>query len=126
VGRAISLGNPNRQNTEIGKLSEQKSRMAHTCMFCGDKFLTWAEYNTHTQRHMQTHLDEWSNVESTDSKRVNDMPDGMKRELFKVFEKYNLPSKAMLCLWRSRLNCAMREPSRELELQDRLKEWLDE
>jgi hypothetical protein len=55
------------------------------------------------------------------------MPDGMKRELFKVFEKYNLPSKAMLFLWHNgRLNCAMREPSRELELQNRLKEWLDE
>ena len=97
-------------------------------MFCGEKFLTWAEYNTHTQRNMQTHLDKWSKPEKKDLKPAgSSIPDGMNRELFKVFEKYNLGSKAMLCLWRNgQLNCAMREPPRELELQDRLKEWLDE
>jgi len=35
--------------------------------------------------------------------------------------------KAMLCLWYDgQLNTAIREPSRILELQDRLKEWLSE
>jgi hypothetical protein len=33
----------------------------------------------------------------------------------------------MLCLWvNGQLNTAIREPSRILELQDRLKEWLQE
>jgi hypothetical protein len=33
----------------------------------------------------------------------------------------------MLCLWvNDQLNTAIREPSRILELQDRLKEWLQE
>ncbi|MGA9151773.1 MAG: hypothetical protein WBZ36_14440 [Candidatus Nitrosopolaris sp.] len=93
-------------------------------MFCGEKFLSWLEYNNHTQ----THLDKWSNVESTDSKTgVNGMPEGMNRELYKVFEKYNAWNKAMLCLWRNgQLNCAMREPSLEQKLKDRLREWLEE
>jgi hypothetical protein len=110
-------------NTEIGKLEEQKSRMVHICMFCGEMFLYWLEYNNHTQRHMQTHLDKWSNVETMDSKTaVNDIQEGMNGELYKLFEKYNLGSKAMLCLWSNgQLNCAMREPAREYELQDRLK-----
>ena len=58
----------------------------------------------------------WSNI-----------PDGLNRELYKVFEKYNLGDKAMLCLWKNgQLDCAMREPSREHELQTRLKEWLND
>ena len=102
--------------------------MVHTCMFCGEKFLSWLEYNNHTQRHMQTHLEKWSNEERTYSKTgVNDMPEAMNRELYKVFEKYNVGNKAMLCLWRNgQLDCAMREPSREQELKDRLREWLEE
>ena len=58
---------------------------------------------------------------------ISDIPDGLNRELYKVFEKYNLGDKAMLCLWKNaQLNCALREPAREYELQTRLKEWLQE
>jgi hypothetical protein len=47
--------------------------------------------------------------------------------LFKVFEKYGLEEKVMLCLWHNgQLRTAIREPSRILELQDRLREWLSE
>jgi hypothetical protein len=42
-------------------------------------------------------------------------------------EKYRLGDRAMLCLWpNGQLNTAIREPSRILELQHRLKEWLQE
>jgi hypothetical protein len=51
----------------------------------------------------------------------------MNRELLKVFEKYNLRDKSMLCLWRKGyLSSALRERSREQELQARLSEWLKE
>lgn len=54
-------------------------------------------------------------------------PEGLNILLFKVFEKYNMKDKAMLCLWHNgQLNTAIRESSRILELQDRLKEWLPE
>ena len=54
-------------------------------------------------------------------------PEGMNQDLFKIFEKYRLGERAMLCLWvNGQLNTAIREPSRILELQDRLKEWLQE
>ena len=54
-------------------------------------------------------------------------PHGMNPALYKVFEKYNLGDKAMLCLWvNGQLNTAIRERSRVLELQDRLREWLQE
>jgi hypothetical protein len=51
----------------------------------------------------------------------------MSQDLFKIFEKYGLGERAMLCLWvNGQLNTAIRERSRILELQDRLKEWLQE
>lgn len=65
--------------------------------------------------------------QSTDNKIPWKPPEGMNPALFKVFEKYNLGEKAMLCLWhKGQLNTAIREPSRILELQERLKEWLSE
>jgi hypothetical protein len=68
---------------------------------------------------LQTHLDKWG---ATDKLTWN-APDGMNPALYKVFEKY----KAMLCLWvNGQLNTVIRERSRILELQDRLKEWLQE
>ena len=49
------------------------------------------------------------------------------QDLLKIFEKYRLEERAMLCLWvNGQLNTAIREPSRILELQDMLKEWLQE
>ena len=52
---------------------------------------------------------------------------GSEHIMFKVFEKYNMKDKAMLCLWHNgQLNTAIRESSCILELQDRLKEWLPE
>ena len=54
-------------------------------------------------------------------------PEGMTQDLLKIFGKYRLGERAMLCLWvDGQLNTAIREPSRILELQDRLKEWLQE
>jgi hypothetical protein len=54
-------------------------------------------------------------------------PDNMSQDLFKIFEKYRLGERAILCLWvNGQLNIGIREPSRILELQDRLKEWLQE
>ncbi|MGB8934944.1 MAG: hypothetical protein WCC17_07545 [Candidatus Nitrosopolaris sp.] len=58
---------------------------------------------------------------------LRNIPDGMKKELFKVFQKYNVGDKAMLCLWRNaQLNCALREPSRQHEIENRLREWLED
>jgi hypothetical protein len=72
----------------------------------------------------QTHLDKWSDKAEKVSWKV---PDGFNPDLYKVSERYNLGEKAMLCLWRNgQLNTAIREPSRILELQDRLREWLEE
>jgi hypothetical protein len=49
------------------------------------------------------------------------------RELYELLETYNLGNRAMISLWRNgQLNCAMREPAREYELQYRLEEWLEE
>jgi len=42
-------------------------------------------------QHLQKHLDE-------DSREKNS--EGMNRDLLKVFEKYKLGDKSMLCLWR--------------------------
>jgi hypothetical protein len=50
------------------------------------------------------------------------------RDLLKVFVNYHLgPDKSMLCLWRNGyLSCALREQTREQELQSRLNEWLQD
>jgi len=51
----------------------------------------------------------------------------MTQDLFKIFEKFKLGGRAMLCLWvNGQLNTAIRERLRILQLQDRLKEWLQE
>jgi hypothetical protein len=98
--------------------------MAFTCKDCGQKFLSSSEYKHHEQTHLQTHLDKWSKSGNQASWKP---PEGMSPALFKVFEEYRLGEKAMLCLWyKGQLNTAIREPSRILELQDRLKEWLSE
>ncbi len=96
--------------------------MISICKDCGQKFLSSSEYKRHQQTHLQTHLDKWSNNIKQD--KVNwKPPEGMNRDLFKIFEKYRLGERAMLCLWvNGQLNTAIREPSRILELQDRLKE----
>jgi hypothetical protein len=97
--------------------------VAKVCEDCGEKFLSLQEYNNHKQRHLQTHLDKRSMVNEKKHWKasISDIPDGLNRELYKVFDK------AMLCLWKNaQLNCALREPAREYELQTRLKEWLQE
>jgi hypothetical protein len=51
----------------------------------------------------------------------------MNQDLLRIFEKFRLGERAMLCLWvNGQLNAAIRERSRTLESQDRLKEWLQE
>jgi len=87
--------------------------MVSICKDCGQEFLSSSEYKRHQQTHLQTHLDKWSS-------KVSWKPP-------EVFEKYKLGERAMLCLWvNGQLNTAIREPSRIIELQDRLKEWLQE
>jgi hypothetical protein len=98
--------------------------MVFTCKDCGIKFLSSSEFEHHKQTHYQTHLDKWSGKPD----KINwKAPDGLNPALNKVFEKYHLGDRAMLCLWyNGQLNTAIREPSRILELQDRLKEWLQQ
>ena len=62
----------------------------------------------------------------TQAQSLSNIPEGMNRELLNVFEKYTLGDKSMLCLWRNGyLSCALRERSREQELQTRLSEWMN-
>jgi len=98
--------------------------MVFACKDCGQEFLSSSEYKHHQQIHLQTHLDKWS---SKPDKVSWVPPEEMNQDLLKIFEKYRLGERAMLCLWvNGQLNTAIREPSRIFELQDRLKEWLQE
>jgi hypothetical protein len=100
--------------------------MVSICKDCGQEFLSSSEYKRHQQTHLQTHLDRWSSNSKPD--KVNwKPPDGMNQDLLRIFEKYRLGERAMLCLWvNGQLNSAIPEPLRIRELQDRLKEWLQE
>jgi len=59
------------------------------------KFLPSSEFELHKQTHYQTHLDKWSS-------KPDKAPDGLNSALYKVFEKYRLGDRAMLCLWVNR------------------------
>jgi hypothetical protein len=102
----------------------------HTCKECRQTFLSWKELDVHVNRHLQKHLDEYAPKipeKKTPGEAFSNIPENMNSDLLKVFEKYNLGDKSMLCLWRSGyLSCALREGSREQELQTRLSEWLKE
>ena len=100
--------------------------MVSICKDCGQEFLSSSEYERHQKTHLQTHLDKWSSNIKPDKVSWKP-PEGMNQDLFKIFEKYRLGERAMLCLWvNGQLNTAIRERSRILELQDGLKEWLQE
>ena len=100
--------------------------MVLICKDCGQEFLSSSECKRHQQTHLQTHLDKWSSNSKPDKVSWKP-PEGMSQDLFKIFEKYRVGERAMLFLWvNGQLNTAIREPSRILELQDRLKEWLKE
>src|SRR5215831_8145176 len=102
----------------------RKVGMVSVCKDCRQEFLSLSEYKRHQQTHLQTHLDKWSSTIKPD-KISWKPPKGMIQDLFKITEKYRLGERAMLCLWTiGQLNIAIREPSRIIELQDRLKEWL--
>lgn len=102
------------------------------CKECGQTFLSWEEFDVHVNRHLQKHLDEYTPKvpeKKTPWEAFSNNPDGMNRDLFKVFEKYNsrLGDRSVLCLWRNGyLSCALHERSREQELKSRLSEWLQE
>ncbi|MGB8934465.1 MAG: hypothetical protein WCC17_05100 [Candidatus Nitrosopolaris sp.] len=102
----------------------------HTCKECGQTFLSWKEFDSHVNKHLQKHLDEFApNIpeKKTPWEAFSNIPEGMNRDLFKIFERYNLGQKVVLCLWRNgRLNCAIHERSREQELKSSLSEWLQE
>ena|SRR5215469_7111023 len=98
--------------------------MTHTCKECSKMFLSWKEYDNHVKRHLQTHLDKRTPKadKKTPWSSFSNIPEGMNRDLLKVFVNYNLgPNKFMLCLWRNGyLSCALRERSCEQELQTSL------
>jgi hypothetical protein len=101
----------------------------HTCKECGQTFLSWKEFDAHVNRHLQKHLDEYAPKipEKTPWEAFSNIPEGMNRALLKVFEKYDLGDKSILCLWRNGyLSCALRERSRQQELQTRLSDWLQD
>ena len=77
-----------------------------------------SEYKRHLQTHLQTHIDRWSSNSKPD-KLSWKPPEDITQDLFKIFEKYRLGERAMICLWiNGQLNTAIREPSRISELQD--------
>jgi hemerythrin len=98
--------------------------MAFTCPTCGQTFLQKAAYKHHTEEHLQTHINMWQ--AQGDQTDISEMPVGLNRELFKVFEKYSV-DKAIICLWKNgQLNSATRPVGRERELVEILKDWLAE
>jgi hypothetical protein len=101
----------------------------HKCKECQQTFPSWKEFDAHVGRHLQKHLDEYTPKipeKKTPWESFNNIPEGLNRDLLKVFEKYNLGDKSMLYLWSNGyLSCALRERSREQELQTRLSEWLN-
>jgi hypothetical protein len=99
--------------------------MAFTRKDCGQK-LSSSEYERHQETHLQIRIDKWGSNSKPDKVSWK-APDGLNTALYKVFERYSVGNKAMLCLYRNgQLNTAIREDSRILELQDRLKEWLEQ
>jgi hypothetical protein len=118
-GRRIALSNVRSYSNFFDAID-----MVFTCKDCGIKFLSSSEFELHKQTHSQTHLDKCSSKPD----KINwKAPDGLNAALYKVFEKYRLDDRARSCLWyNGQLNTAIREPSWILELQDRLKEWLQE
>ena len=101
-----------------------------TCKECGQTFVSRTEFDIHINKHLQKHLDEFTPKipeNKTPWESFSNIPEGMNRALLKVVEQYHLGDKSMLCLWRNGyLSCALRERSREQELQTRLSEWLKE
>ncbi len=111
-------------------MTKLEYRVVFTCKACGQTFLKEAVYRHHEQKHQHTHIDTWS-LQPQDNQKLdfNDMPVGLNRELFKVFEKYGIGigNKVIMCLWRNdQLNSAIRSVGREHELIERLKEWLEQ
>jgi hypothetical protein len=95
------------------------------CPTCGQTFLQESAYTPHTQKHKQTSIDSWSDEKQIYD--ISDMPVGLNRELFKVFEKYGIGDRAIISLWKNgQLNSAVRSVTRERELMDILKEWLEQ
>jgi hypothetical protein len=72
------------------------SVMVFNCKDCGQEFPSSSEYRRHQYTHLQPHLDKWSNKEEPKSYPP---PQGLNPALYKVFEKYKMGKKAILCLW---------------------------
>jgi hypothetical protein len=73
----------------------------HTCKECGQTFLSLKVFDAHINRHLQKHLDEYTPKipeKKTPWEAFSNIPEGMNRALLKVFEKYDLGDKSMLCL----------------------------
>jgi len=87
--------------------------MILSCKDCGQEFLSTSESKRHQQTHLQTHIDICSNGKP--DKVSWKPPEGMTQDLFRIFEKYRLGDRSVLCLWvNGQLNTAIRERSRVL------------
>jgi hypothetical protein len=76
---------------------------------CGQEFLSSSEYKRHQQTHLQTHIDSWSSNIMPDKVSWKP-PEEMNQDPFKIFEKYRLGERAMICLWvNGQLNTATRD-----------------
>ena len=104
---------------------------SRTCKEC-QEFLSPKEFENHMNKHRQRYLDDFALPSKMPEMKTpwaafSNIPEGMNRDLLKLFEKYRLGDKSVLCLWRNGyLSTALRDKSLELELQTRLKEWLQE
>jgi|SRR5215467_13901191 len=99
-------------------------RLLQYCKECGQTFLSSKGFNAHVNRYLQKHLDEYTPKKKTPWEAFSNIPEGMNRS-------WSLKSIVWgtnrYCLWRNGyLSSALRERSRELELQARLSEWLKE
>ena len=74
--------------------------MAFTCKDCGQKFLSSSGYKRHQETHLQIRIDKWGSNSKTD-KVSRKASDGLNTALYKVFERYSVGNKAMLCLYRN-------------------------
>jgi hypothetical protein len=106
------------------------SAKINVCEKCGQEFLSPKEFYNHIDDHLQKNLDEFAlktPEKKTPWQAFSNVPEGLNRDLLKAFEKYRLEDKSVLCLWRKGyVSTALREKSREQELQTRLSEWLQE
>jgi len=78
---------------------------SRTCKECGQEFLS-PEFENHMNKHRQRYLDDFALPSKTPEIKTpwaafSNIHEGMNRDLLKLFEKYRLGDKSVLCLWRN-------------------------